>query len=168
MTESTKTTAADNPEIQLVVFILGNEEFALDIAQVKEIIRIPNITPMPKAPDFIEGIINLRGQIIAVMDPAKRFGLPPTQKNDKSRIVVVDINNKNFGLIVDAVPEVLRLARSNIDPAPDVIASKIHAEFIRGVGKLKNRLIVLLDVSKILTINEMQQVEKADQPTEGS
>ncbi|MFH1791755.1 MAG: chemotaxis protein CheW [Candidatus Omnitrophota bacterium] len=145
---------AEQKEIQLVIFRLADEEFGLEISQVREIIRIQDITPMPKAPDFIEGVINLRGQIIAVMDLARRFGLKSGGRSEKSRIVVVEIQGSTVGLVVDDVPEVLRIQSGNIDPTPEMLQSQVHADFIKGVGKQENRLIVLLDATKILTKGE--------------
>jgi len=148
-------------EVQLVVFRLEREEFGLDISQVREIIRMQDITPMPKAPPFIEGVINLRGQIIAVMDLSKRFGLKGTKRTETSRIVVTELKDSTVGLVVDEVPEVLRISGDNIEPTPGMIETQIHAEFIKGVGKLEQRLIVLLDVNKILSRDEAKQVAEA-------
>jgi purine-binding chemotaxis protein CheW len=148
-------------EVQLVIFDLSGEEFGLDISQVREIIRMQDITPVPKAPQFIEGVINLRGQIIAVMDLAKRFGLDRTNRTEKTRIVVADVGGNTVGLIVDEVPEVLRISESNIDQTPSMIETQIHADFIRGVGKMEKRLIILLNVNKILTSEEAKQMAGA-------
>lgn len=146
-------------EIQLVVFRLWKEEFGFDISEVKEIIRIPNITPMPKSPAFIEGIINLRGQIIAVIDLAKRFNLFRMERTEKSRIIVAEVKENIVGFIVDEVPEVLRITGTDIDSAPQMIESKIHSGFIKGVGKLKDRLIILLDLQRILSHDEVKEIE---------
>ncbi len=156
-----KQEKARSREIQLVIFRLAKEEFGLDIAQVREIIRMQDITPMPKAPEFIEGVINLRGQIIAVMDLARRFGLEQTQKTEKTRIVVTEVKDNTVGVIVDEVPEVLRISEDNVDPTPEMIESQVHAEFIKGVGKLEERLVILLDVDKILSREEIKQVGEA-------
>lgn len=145
-------------EIQLVIFGLAGEEFGMNISQVREIIRMQDITPMPKAPEFIKGVINLRGQIIAVMDLAHRFGLAETERTEKTRIVVTEVKENTVGLIVDEVPEVLRLSEDDIDPTPEMIESQIHSDFIRGVGKLGDRLIIMLDANKILSAEEARQV----------
>lgn len=147
-------------EIQLVIFRLADEEFGLEISQVKEIIRLQDITPMPKAPKFIEGVINLRGQIIAVMDLAKRLAVPQVERTEKTRIVIAEMEGETIGLIVDEVPEVLRMNEDMIDPAPEMFESQVHSEFIRGLGKYKERLIILLDVNKILNIDEIKQVSQ--------
>ena len=148
-------------ELQLVIFRIADEEFGLDIAQVREIIRMQEITPMPKAPQFIEGVINLRGQVIAVMDLSKKLALQAGGRTDKSRIVVVEVGENVLGLIVDEVPEVLRIAENNIEPAPEVFESRVHSDFIRGVGKCEQRLIILLDVNKILSRDEAKKVGEA-------
>lgn len=161
MAEQKSQSKASGKEIQLVIFRLAGEEFGLEIAQVREIIRMQNITPMPQAPEFIEGVINLRGQIIGVMDLAKRFGLKAQTKTEKSRIVVVEIKENTVGLIVDEVPEVLRIAEEQIGPTPEVIQSQVHSEFIRGVGKLEDRLIILLGAEKILSQEEAKKMSEA-------
>jgi purine-binding chemotaxis protein CheW len=150
-------------EIQLVIFCLGREEFGMDIAQVKEIIRMQNVTPMPRSPQFIEGIINLRGQIIAVMDMAQRFGMESSKRTDKARIVVVEVQGNTVGVVVDEVPEVLRISLDDIAEAPEMIETQVHADFIKGVGKLENRLIVLLNADKILSQEESKELVQATQ-----
>ena len=157
MPEMVKGENAAN-ELQLVIFRLGGEEFGLEVGQVKEIIRMQNITPMPKAPDFIEGVINLRGQIVAVMDLANKFGLGVREKTEKSRIVVVEVDENIVGMIVDEVPEVLRISEDRVEPAPDMIESQVKNEFITGVGKFEDRLIIILDANKILDQEEIKQL----------
>ena len=145
-------------EVQLVIFRLAQEEFGLFISQVREIIRMQDVTPMPKAPDFIEGVINLRGQIVAVMDLAERLSLKSGDRTEKSRIIVTEVKDNMVGLLVDEVPEVLRIAEDSIEPAPEVFDTKIHSDFIKGVGKVGKRLIILLDVDKILSKEEIKKV----------
>lgn len=147
-------------EVQVVVFRLGVEEYGLDITQVKEIIRLQNITPVPKSPQFIEGVINLRGQVIAVMDISERFNLKKKARTEKARIVITEVKENSLGFIVDEVPEVLRIPESNIEPTPEMFDSQIHHEFIRGVGKVRDRLIILLNVDKILSLEEIKQVSE--------
>ncbi len=160
MADQKQQTKKGVSEIQLVIFRLAGEEYGLDIAQVREIIRMQNITPMPKAPDFIEGVINLRGQIIAVMDLASRFGLVSEKRTDKARIVVTVVKDNTVGLIVDEVPEVLRISEETIEPTPQLLASQVHADFIRGVGKLTDRLVIILDANKILSHEEVDDVKR--------
>ncbi|NLL52130.1 MAG: chemotaxis protein CheW [Peptococcaceae bacterium] len=136
-------------EEQMVTFSLGTEEFGVDIMKVQEIIRIPPITRVPKAPDFIEGVINLRGNVIPVVNLRVRFGMPPGEETDLSRIIVLQIDNKIFGVRVDGVTEVMRLSEESIEPPPP-IALGLDANFIRGVGKIGDRLLILLELDKIM------------------
>jgi purine-binding chemotaxis protein CheW len=114
---------------QLVVFNLGVEEFGVNIMQVQEIIRMPDITRIPRSPEYVKGVINLRGKIIVVMDLDKRFGMNETEMTEESRIVVVDINGTIIGLVVDSVSEVIRLKGSNIEHTPEIITQKINAGY---------------------------------------
>lgn len=134
---------------QLVVFSLANEEYGVPITQVQEIIRKPEITRIPGMPDFIEGVINLRGKIIPVIDLRKRFGLERKEESDKTRTVVADAANQTIGLVVDSVSEVVNLPKDQIDPIPPSIAS-IDAEYLSGVGKIEKRIVILLDLGKLL------------------
>ena len=148
--------------IQFVIFKIGEEEFAAPIKQIREIIRLPHITTMPKAPSFIEGVINLRGQVIAVVDLAKRFELAPKEKDDKNRIIVVEMGDDLIGMIVDSVTEVLRISQEDIDTTPSLIESKIEADFIEGLGKREGRLFILLDLNKILATEEATQLARIE------
>ena len=148
-------------EIQVVIFRLGSEEFGVKIDQVKEIIEMTNITRMPKAPSFIEGVINLRGQVIVVVDLARQFDLPASERGEETRIVVVDVDDNIVGMIVDFVPEVLRISVEDIGSTPALIESRIDTRYIEGIGKLDDRLFVLLNLSKVLSPEEMESVEEA-------
>jgi purine-binding chemotaxis protein CheW len=139
--------------LQLVTFRLGNEEFSLDILRVQEIIRHMELTRVPRTPDFVDGVINLRGRVIPVLDLRKRFGLPSDERTNETRIIVVDVDNKTVGLKVDAVSEVLRLPADTVEPAPAIVTGA-ESDYIKGVGKLDGRLLILLDVEKILTRTE--------------
>jgi purine-binding chemotaxis protein CheW len=136
-------------EEQLVTFSLGSEEFGVDIMLVQEIIRIPPITRVPKAPGYVEGVINLRGNVIPVVSLRNRFGMPRVEDTDLSRIVVLQVQSKVFGIRVDAVTEVLRIDSVAIEPPPQV-ALGMDSQFIRGVGKIGERLLILLDLSHIM------------------
>lgn len=136
-------------EEQLVTFSLGSEEFGVDIMRVQEIIRIPPITRVPKAPAYVEGVINLRGNVIPVVSLRNRFGMPRVEETDLSRIVVLQVQSKVFGVRVDAVTEVLRIDSEAIEPPPQV-ALGMDAQFIRGVGKIGERLLILLDLDHIM------------------
>ncbi|MBI5886830.1 MAG: chemotaxis protein CheW [Deltaproteobacteria bacterium] len=139
--------------LQLVTFRLGNEEFSLDILRVQEIIRHMDLTRVPRTPDFVEGVINLRGRVIPVLDLRKRFGLPAGERTHETRIIVVDVDDKTVGFKVDAVSEVLRIPADTVEPPPQLVTS-IESDYIKGVGKLDGRLLILLDVSKILSRSE--------------
>lgn len=140
-------------ERQLVVFQLGEETYGIDIAQVQEIIRMQEITEVPGAPGFVEGVINLRGRVIPVIDLRKRFALSQREDQKSTRIIVVEVLPHTVGMIVDAVDEVLRMNEDQIEPPSPLIAS-IDTEYLRGVGKLPDRLLVLLDLSKVLKKEE--------------
>jgi purine-binding chemotaxis protein CheW len=152
---------ADKPkEHQLVVFTIGNEEFGVDISQVREIVRLIQITYMPKAPAFIEGVVNLRGQIVAIIDLAKRLGIASNPRGEATRIIVAEIGENILGMVVDSVSEVLRLSVEQIEEVPSLIDTEVPEHYLRGVGKLKDRLLILLDLNKILTPEEVQHVER--------
>lgn len=136
-------------EEQLVTFSLGSEEFGVDIMLVQEIIRIPPITRVPKASEYVEGVINLRGNVIPVISLRNRFGMTRAEETDLSRIIVLQIQNKVFGIRVDAVTEVLRLSSETIEPPPPITLG-MDAQFIRGVGKIGERLLILLDLDHIM------------------
>ena len=139
--------------LQLVTFNLGSEEFALDILLVQEINRRVEITKVPKTPEFVEGVINLRGKIVPVLDLRKRFGLVGHEFTAQSRIIVVNIDNRVLGLLVDSVSEVLQIPAHTIEPPPPLVAG-IDAAYIKGIGKLEDRLLILLDLGKVLSANE--------------
>ncbi len=136
--------------LQLVIFNLGREEFGVDIMKVQEIIRLPEITRIPRSPDYIKGVINLRGKIIVVMDLDKRFGLPSKEITDETRIIVVDVEGTIIGMVVDSVSEVIRLLNTNVDQTPDIINQKINADYLKGVGKIDERLLILLNLDSII------------------
>lgn len=151
----------DSKEVlQLVTFRLGNEEFSLDILKVQEIIRHMDLTRVPKTPDFVEGVINLRGRVIPVLDLRKRFGLPADERTNETRIIVVEVDNNTVGLKVDAVSEVLRLPADTVEPPPSIVTG-VESDYIKGVGKLEGRLLILLDVAKILTKTETDALSGA-------
>ncbi len=144
-------------EIQLVVFVLRENEticeYGIPITQVQEIITMANPTKLPQTPDFVEGIINLRGKIIPIIDLKKRFHMGDSQITSDTRSVVVEVDGQTVGIIVDEVHEVMRLHKDNIEPAPAIIGG-INNEYLTGVGKLDGRLLILLDMDKILSDDE--------------
>jgi purine-binding chemotaxis protein CheW len=144
-------------EIQLVVFDLAGERFGTEIARVHEIIRLQEVTQVPRAPEFVEGVINLRGRIVPVVNLRKRFGFPEAEATRASRIVVVDVEGSTIGMVVDAVAEVARVAQGSIEP-PAPIVSTMNNEFVRGVVKRDEDLIVMLDLDRVLGERARQQV----------
>ena len=136
-------------DLQVVGFRIGNETYGVRIGSVREIVRVPEITAVPSAPDLIEGVINLRGKIIPVMDLRKRFGQIEVSQDKKNRILVVELDNKLVGLIVNAASEVLKIPPSEIE-APGTVFAEGESSYVTGVGKLKGRLIILLDITKLL------------------
>jgi purine-binding chemotaxis protein CheW len=144
---------------QLVTFRLGEEEYGVDILKVHEIDRMMDITEVPNAPPSIEGVINLRGKVIPVINLRKKFNLPPREADGRTKIVVVDIGT-SAGMIVDSVSEVLRISSDIIEPPPPMTTG-LSSEYIRGVGKLKDRLLILLDIEKLLGAQEKTETAKA-------
>ncbi|MCX7984317.1 MAG: chemotaxis protein CheW [Bacteroidetes bacterium] len=136
--------------LQLVSFNIGDEEFGVDILKVQEINRMLTITRVPNAPEYVEGVINLRGKVIPVVNLRKRFGLPPKEADKNTRIIVIELNGKTVGFVVDSVREVLRIPKSVTEPPP-ALATRINAEYITAVGKLDDRLLTLLDMEKVLS-----------------
>jgi len=143
--------------LQLVSFKLGNEEFGIDILMVQEINRMLEITKVPKSPDFIEGVINLRGRVIPIINLRKKFGLPDKETDKSTRIVVVNLSDKVIGMIVDAVSEVLRLSSNTVEPPPPMV-SGVESEYIKGVGKIDDKLLILLDLNKLLSGKEQDML----------
>jgi purine-binding chemotaxis protein CheW len=144
-------------DIQIVGFRIGRETFGLPISLVREIVRVPEITSVPNAPDYIEGVINLRGRIIPVVDLRKRFG-EMIEASTKNRIVVVEMESRFIGLMVNSASEVLRLPPSEIE-APHSVFQDGELNFITGVGKLKGRLVILLDLNRVLQRGELRSLD---------
>lgn len=148
---------AQTREEQLVIFTLANETYGIAISAVNEIIRMQAITEVPRTPDFVEGVINLRGRIVPVIDLRKRFRLEVAEQTQASRIMVVEMQDLVVGMIVDSVTEVLRLPSDSIEPTPPMV-SGVDAAYLRGVGKRDDRLIILLDIDKVLYTKEQEEV----------
>ena len=157
--EAISTTAELHNEsgerLQLVTFKLVGEEFGLPILDVREIIRMTAITPVPQAPGFVEGVINLRGQIIPVVDLRKRFGMMPSDQNEETRVVVVELGQVVIGLIVDAVSEVLRIPADSVAPPPGLVAGAIGAEYIQGISHYSDKMLILIDMYKVFSQSEL-------------
>ncbi|MBP8819912.1 MAG: chemotaxis protein CheW [Syntrophomonadaceae bacterium] len=142
-------TYSQDDEIQVVAFNLGKEEYAVDILNVQEINRLLNITRVPRSESHIEGVLNLRGNIIPIINLHKKFNLQSEGNEEDKRIVVFQFNDLKVGIIVDEVSEVLRLGKEDIEETGKVYSS-INAEHIKGIAKVNNRLLILLDLLKIL------------------
>jgi purine-binding chemotaxis protein CheW len=160
--QNTGVGAQELSEIQLVTFMLGAEEFGIPISQIQEIDRLGKVTKVPKAAQFIEGITNLRGEVIPVLDTRQRFDLETKASDDRTRIVIVDLGGVRTGLVVDSVREVLNLAKKDIAPPPESIGSGVDQQFISGIGKVDSgkRMIVLLDVERILSRQEQTHLSE--------
>jgi len=147
----------DDELLQLVTFGIGSEEFGVDILRVQEIIRTMEITKVPRAQDFVEGVINLRGKVIPIIDLRRRFGLPSRQHDKYTRIIVIELYDIIVGFVVDSVSEVLRIPASTVEPPPPVV-SGVEAEYIRGVGKLQDRLLILIDLDRLLSTESLESL----------
>ncbi len=155
----------ENDEQQLVVLDLAQETYGVDINTVREIIQMQEITKVPKTLDFVEGIINLRGKVIPVVDLRKRFGLPITEQNKDSRIVVVDIDGQSIGIVVDGVSEVLRISNDAVEP-PSSMITTMDSEYLRGIAKLDERLIIMLDLTRVFTEGDQSLLAGVASPVE--
>ena len=146
---------------QLISFMVGEEEYGLDILRVKEVIRIREITRLPQAPSFVKGIINLRGDVIPIIDLRDKFGLEHREYTAMTRVIVVDVDGKLVGMVVDAASQVVRIPADQIEPPPP-IAGGLSVEYIRGVGKLDERLIILLQIDRILSTEEKVELKNLE------
>ncbi len=168
--EMSANVSEENQELQLVTFNLGDEEYGIPIVQIQEINRLGRITRVPHTPEFVEGVTNLRGEVIPVVDLRKRFGISPRERDDRTRLVIIQLNNKKTGLIVDWVNEVARLYRKDIEPPPSMLESQVDLRFISGIAKMGNeRMIIVLNVDEIFSQEEKEAIQglthKEDNPT---
>jgi len=145
-------TIQENTLLQLVTFNIGEEEFGIDILKVQEIIRTMAITKVPNSPPHVEGVIDLRGKVIPVIDLRSRFDLEYRPHDNQTRIIVLEIHRMIVGFVVDGVSEVLRIQSNTVEPPPPVVAG-VESEYIKGVGKLlDDRLLILLDLDKLVSM----------------
>jgi purine-binding chemotaxis protein CheW len=158
--EQATNRVAGGDERQLVVFQLGVEFYGVEISCIHEIVRMQKVTRVPRAPAFVEGVINLRGKVIPVIDLRHRFGLPAADHTRASRIVVVEIGDQVVGLVVDGVSEVLRINPALIEPPSPVVAG-IDSEYLRGIARLPDRLVILLDLDRVFAREERHALEAA-------
>lgn len=149
---------------QMVVFELEKELYGVDIHQVQEIIRVPAITHVPRTPDFVEGVINLRGSVIPILDLRKRFGFGPGGDEDEKRIVVVEMEDKTLGVIVDAVTEVLLVDEASVEPPSPYIVT-VDSQYIVGVARLDEQLIIVLDLNQVLSMGERDDLARLERET---
>ena len=146
--------------MQLVSFRLAEEEYGIEITKIREIILMGEITRIPQTPHYVKGLINLRSTVIPVIDLRTRFGLPEAELTDESRIMVLHVGSKTIGIVVDAVSEVLRATKDQIAPPPPTVAG-LGREYLTGLVKLEERLLILLDIDRILGEEETEALEAA-------
>lgn len=155
-----------NRELHVVGFQVGRETYAVPITSLHEIVRVPEITAVPDAPDYLEGVINLRGKIVSVIDLRKRFGEKQVTLGKQNRILVVEHGGKLTGLIVDSASEVLKIPAADVDPAPAVFQEGGGLNCVTGLGKVRGRLVVLLDMGKLLApLSLKAKADKVGDPT---
>jgi purine-binding chemotaxis protein CheW len=157
MTIEDDEDAGGGPLIQFVTFILMDEVYGINVMQVQEVLRITEIAPVPGAPTYVLGIINLRGNVVTVIDTRTRFGLPTKEVDDSSRIIVIESEKQVVGILVDAVAEVVELRESEIDAAPNV-GTEESSRYIQGVATQEESLLILVDLNKLLTDEEWQEI----------
>ncbi len=157
-TSSTNVKSSDDPILQWVTFRLAGETYGINVMQVQEVLRYTEIAPVPGAPTYVLGIINLRGNVVTVIDTRHRFGLEPGEVTDNTRIVIIEADGHVVGILVDSVAEVVYLRQSEIETAPNV-GNEESAKFIQGVCHKNEELLILIELDKLLTDNEWAEVE---------
>jgi purine-binding chemotaxis protein CheW len=165
--EGTKERIDANELRQFISFSVGEEEYGLELLRVKEVIRIREITWLPKAPKFVKGIINLRGDVIPIIALREKFGLEPRENTAATRVIVVELDGRLMGMVVDSASQVVRIPADQIDPPPPVLGG-LSQEFITGVGKLDDKLVILLNVDAILNVEEIKALSSMDRAAAGA
>jgi purine-binding chemotaxis protein CheW len=165
METATILTTTENLR-QFISFSVGDEEYGLELLRVKEVIRVHEITWLPKAPAFVKGIINLRGDVIPLIDLREKFGLESLDQTAQTRVIVIEVEGRLMGMIVDSASQVVRIPADQIDPPPPVLGGPSR-EFITGVGKLEDKLTILLNVDAILTVDEKSALSEMDSANGG-
>ncbi|OWZ84312.1 chemotaxis protein CheW [Natranaerobius trueperi] len=150
---------SQNTEHQFIVFNLGDEEYGVEILQVQTIERMLDITRVPHAPDFVEGVTNLRGMVVPIIDLRKRLNLPEIEATDETRIITVKIEEVMVGMIVDSASDVVKVPEDAIEPAPSIIGG-VESTYLDGVAKMDDRLLILLKLSEVLNKDEVNQIKK--------
>lgn len=156
---SNATKNADDPMLQWVTFRLDGEIYGINVMQVQEVLRYTEIAPVPGAPAYVLGIINLRGNVVTVIDTRYRFGIASTEVTDQTRIVIIEAESHVIGILVDAVAEVVYLRQSEIETAPNV-GNDESAKFIQGVCNKNNQLLILVELDKLLTEDQWSEIEE--------
>ncbi len=159
MTETELEGAVNDPVIQLVTFLLQDETYGINVMQVQEVLRLSEIAPVPGAPPYVLGIINLRGNVVTVIDTRSRFGLNPGEISNSSRIVIIEAEKQVVGILVDSVAEVIDLHLSEVEPAPNV-GNQENSKYIQGVATVNKKLLILVDLNKLLADDEWVEVGK--------
>lgn len=157
MSNAAAQSTGSDPVIQLVTFRLKDETYGINVMQVQEVLRVSEIAPVPGAPGYVLGIINLRGNVVTVIDTRTRFGLPMTQLDDSSRIVIIESDQQVVGILVDSVAEVVELRQSEIDTAPS-IGSEESSRYIQGVASRDQDLLIVVDLNKLLSDEEWSEM----------
>ncbi len=160
-------TSAAMEEIKIIVLRLDSEEYGVDVSQVRSIERMHSITRVPSTPDFVEGVINLRGEVIPIINLRARMGIPVLDRTEETRIVIVGIGDTEMGLIVDSANDVIDISVKEIQAPPPVLAN-IEAKYIRGIAKLDDRLLILLDMEKVLNSKDTEIIKKIGSTNNGS
>ncbi|RKL69015.1 chemotaxis protein CheW [Salipaludibacillus neizhouensis] len=145
-------------DMKVIVFQLKDEEYGVEVDQVRSIERVEHITRVPSTPDFVEGVINLRGVVTPIIDLRKRFEIEAIDHTDTTRVIIVTVGNMDVGLVVDAANDVIDISRESVEPPPEVVGS-LEAEYIQGVAKLEKRLLILLNLDKVLNRTEREQMK---------
>jgi purine-binding chemotaxis protein CheW len=151
-------------DFQVVGFSIGKEMFGVSIALVHEILRVPEVTAVPEAPDYVEGVINLRGRIVPVVDLRKRFAEKTITARKANRILVTEVDKRIVGVIVDATSEVLKLRDEQIEPPPADLLQDGETTYITGIARLEERLIILVDLKKILSTGGLRRLSEFSEP----
>ena len=159
MEHKTRTALLGEEVDQLISFGVESENYGVNIQSVKEVIKIREITRLPKAPSFVKGVINLRGDVIPIVDFRDKFGLEHREYTDITRVIVVEVDKKSIGIVVDSVSHVIRMSQDEITPPPPMIGT-IAEEYLLGIGKKGEDLIILIDIEKILSIEEKIELDE--------
>jgi len=157
MSTNTAVQVQDNTVLRWVTFFLSQEKYGINVMQVQEVLRVSEIAPVPGAPDYVLGIINLRGNVVTVIDTRQRFGLPSKELDDAARIVIVESNDQVIGILVDSVAEVVDLRLSEIESAPNV-GTEDNSKFIQGVASQQDELLIIVDLNKLLTDEQWENM----------